>query len=62
MIDNCDGNKESFVAMVDALADAGVLTYADVVVNHMANERDASTTFPGSETLAEYADNPDYWE
>lgn len=48
--------------MVDALADAGVLTYADVVVNHMANERDASTTFPGSETLAEYADNPDYWE
>ncbi|MEM1251024.1 MAG: alpha-amylase family glycosyl hydrolase [Cyanobacteria bacterium P01_H01_bin.21] len=62
VIDNCDGNKESFVAMVDALADVDVLTYADVVVNHMANERNASTTFPGPETLAEYADNPDYWE
>lgn len=62
VIDNCDGNKESFVAMIDALSDVGVLTYADVVVNHMANERNASTVFPGPETLAGYVDNADYWE
>ena len=62
VIDNCDGNKESFVAMIDSLSDVGVLTYADVVVNHMANERSASTTFPGGDTLAEYAQNFDYWE
>lgn len=62
VISNCDGDKESFVAMIDALTEVGVLTYADVVVNHMANERNASTTFPGASALAEYGDDPDYWE
>ena len=61
VINNCDGDKESFVAMVEALAEVGVLTYADVVVNHMANERRGATTFPGASTLAEYASQPDYW-
>ncbi|MEL6936486.1 MAG: alpha-amylase family glycosyl hydrolase, partial [Cyanobacteria bacterium J06607_17] len=58
VISNCDGDKESFVAMIDALTEVGVLTYADVVVNHMANERNASTTFPGASALAEYGNDP----
>lgn len=62
VIDNCDGNKESFVAMVEALKATGVLTYADVVVNHMANERNGTTTFPGPDTLRQYRQDPDYWE
>lgn len=62
VIQNCDGDKESFVAMIEALSQNGVVTYADVVVNHMANERDAATTFPGANTLAAYDADPDYWE
>lgn len=62
VISNCDGDKESFTAMIKTLADVGVRTYADVVVNHMANERNASTTFPGTAVLEKYANNPDYWE
>lgn len=62
VVSNCDGDKESFVAMINALSAVGVLTYADVVVNHMANERNAATTFPGMTALDEYANNPDYWE
>ncbi|MBE9068972.1 alpha-amylase [Leptolyngbya cf. ectocarpi LEGE 11479] len=62
VISNCDGDKESFAAMVEALSQVGVLTYADVVVNHMANERNAATTFPGASTLAEYASDRNYWQ
>ena len=62
MIDNCDGNKETFVKAIEALSKEGVRTYADVVVNHMANERDAATTFPGNKTLQEYDQNNDYWK
>lgn len=62
VIENCDGNKESFAAMIEALAEVGVNTYADVVVNHMANERNAATTFPGAAVLENYASDPDYWE
>ena len=62
VIDNCDGNKESFVNAIEALKDVGVRTYADIVVNHMANERDAATTFPGSDTLKNYDENNDYWK
>ncbi|MBT9310655.1 alpha-amylase family glycosyl hydrolase [Leptothoe kymatousa] len=61
VIDNCDGNKESFVNAIKALDANGVRTYADVVVNHMANERQAATTFPGDRTLKEYDNNKDYW-
>lgn len=62
VIQNCDGDKESFVAMIDALAKVDVLAYADVVVNHMANERNAATTFPGEDALATYEADPDYWQ
>ncbi len=61
VIDNCAGNKRQFVAMVRALDRQGVAVYADVVVNHMANERDNATTFPGPETLRAYRARPSYW-
>ena len=48
--------------MIAALNQENVRTYADVVVNHMANERDAATTFPGEETLKQYAIKSIYWE
>ncbi len=62
MIDNCDGNKETFVKAIEALNQEGVRPYADLVLNHMANERNGATTFPGSETLEEYDRNRDYWK
>ena len=60
-IDNCNGNKESFKAAIDALKASGVRAYADVVVNHMANERNGATTFPGDGTLTQYRSNSPYW-
>lgn len=62
VIDHCLGDKESFQNMIDALSARGVDVYADIVLNHMANERDNSTYFPGSGTLDDYANNPGYWE
>ncbi|MEF1308259.1 alpha-amylase family glycosyl hydrolase, partial [Vibrio owensii] len=38
VIDNALGNTTDFKNMVEALARVGVLVYADVVFNHMANE------------------------
>ena len=61
VIDNCDGNRESFTAAIEALKSKGVRAYADVVVNHMANERDAATIFPGEATLREYESDLPYW-
>jgi len=62
VIDNCDGNKETLVRAITALQQQGVETYADVVVNHMANERNAATMFPGDETLRAYDGDRDYWK
>ncbi len=61
VIDHCDGNKESLVLAIQALQAHGVRAYADVVVNHMANERNAATVFPGDVVLREYAANQQYW-
>ena len=61
VIDNCAGNKEEFVAMIQALKDKKIRVYADIVVNHMANERNNATSFPGEEVLSEYHSNQDYW-
>ncbi len=38
VIDNALGNTTDFKNMVEALDHVGVLVYADVVFNHMANE------------------------
>lgn len=61
VIDHCLGNKESFKAMIDALNSRGVVVYADIVLNHMANERNGATDFPGNATLNDYANNRNYW-
>ncbi|BFM12574.1 alpha-amylase family protein [Simiduia litorea] len=61
VIDHCLGNKESFVAMINALNAKGVVVYADIVLNHMANERNGATDFPGSAALNDYANNRTYW-
>lgn len=61
VIDNCAGNKQSLAEAIQALKAKGVKTYADVVVNQMANERDNNTTFPGKETLKDYTANASYW-
>tara|TARA_B100000745_G_C20154332_1_gene395612 strand:- start:7282 stop:9000 length:1719 start_codon:yes stop_codon:yes gene_type:complete len=56
------GNKESFQNMINALNAVGVATYADVVINQMANERGNSTYFPGDYAVGDYANYRDYWE
>ncbi len=61
VIDHCDGNKESLVLAIQALKARGVKTYADVVVNHMANERNGATTFPGDLSLRQYQEDSQYW-
>ncbi|MBF7072303.1 alpha-amylase family protein [Glaciecola sp. MH2013] len=61
VIDHCQGNKESFQAMIDALNSKGVVVYADIVLNHMANERNNSTYFPGDSALNDYQNNANYW-
>lgn len=61
VIDNCGGNRESLVAAIAALRARGVQTYADVVVNHMANERQQDLRFPGEAALADYGRRRSYW-
>jgi len=61
VIDHCLGNKQSFQSMINALSSRGVSVYADIVLNHMANERNNSTYFPGDGALADYANQSSYW-
>jgi alpha-amylase len=61
VVDHCKGNKEDLERMIGALSSRGVRVYADVVVNHMANERNHATTFPGDEALNQYSMDPTYW-
>ena len=61
VIDNCSGNKQEFVAMISALKAKNVRVYADIVVNHMANERNNATIFPGDQILDDYRSNAAYW-
>lgn len=60
LIDHPLGDTEAFASMVQALEDAGVETYADVVLNHMANEawQRPDLDYPGSAVLAQYAADP----
>jgi alpha-amylase len=60
VIDGCLGNKEDFLRMIAALTGSGVRVYADVVVNHMANERSNATVFPGPQALAAYRTSPSW--
>ena len=57
------GRKEDLVAAIGALHAHGVKVYADVVFNHMANERRRDPlNFPGEAELARYREKRDDFE
>ncbi|MEO1573921.1 MAG: alpha-amylase family protein [Pseudomonadota bacterium] len=62
VIDHCLGNTETFQAMINALGQRGVDVYADIVLNHMANERNGAVDFPGNAALSNYSSNAAYWQ
>ena len=61
VIDHAKGNKQTFQAMINALSAQGVQVYADIVLNHMANERSGATDFPGTAAVNTYKSNLTYW-
>lgn len=61
VIDHCRGNTESFKAMVTALRNKNVKVYADIVLNHMANERNGALDFPGTIALKDYSTRRTYF-
>jgi alpha-amylase len=64
VIDNALGDTQDFIHMVKELERFGVLVYADVVFNHMANEahlrRDLQ--YPRQEVLEEYQKSADKYQ
>lgn len=64
VIDNPLGTTDDFVAMIQALAAHGVQTYADVVLNHMANEYTLrqDLDYPGVAVLGDYAANQAWYQ
>lgn len=62
-IDHPLGNRESFVRMSNALRARGVRVYADIILNHMANEaaQRPDLNYPGQRVLNQYAANIAYW-
>ncbi len=64
VIDHPLGNTEDFIRMSAALEARGLALYADLVLNHMANEASqrADLNYPGQRILTLYAGNPAYWE
>ncbi|MDN3611928.1 alpha-amylase family protein [Vibrio ostreicida] len=63
VIDSPLGNKQDLDAMISALSLHGVDVYADVVLNHMANEatQRSDLNYPGSLVLADYVTNASYY-
>jgi len=57
------GDTTTFRNMVAALRAKGIDVYADVVLNHMANEsaQRSDLNYPGSRVLGVYAGNPTYY-
>ncbi|MEZ9417823.1 alpha-amylase family glycosyl hydrolase, partial [Vibrio sp. 10N.286.49.E1] len=57
------GNKQDLAAMISALKSVGVDVYADVVLNHMANEswKRSDLVYPGTEVLNDYANRSSYF-
>ncbi len=59
------GNKSGLTGAIRALHDGGLRVYADVVFNHMANEkgqRPDSYNFPGASELERYSSEHDAFE
>ena len=63
VIDTPLGNKQTLKTMIDTLSAKGVRVYADVVLNHMANEswKRSDLNYPGTEVLGNYAQNTTYF-
>lgn len=64
LIDTPLGNKQELEQLIAAMKARGIAIYADVVLNHMANEswKRQDLNYPGSELLGQYAANPAYFE
>ncbi|KUE81128.1 alpha-amylase [Aeromonas schubertii] len=64
LIDNPLGNKQAIEQLITAMSARGIAVYADVVLNHMANEtwKRPDLNYPGQELLGQYAANPTYFE
>lgn len=64
VIDSPLGNTSDFRAMVQALNARGIRTYADVLLNHMANEtaQRPGLDYPGPAVLGNYAGNRGYYD
>ena len=64
LIDTPLGNKQDLEQLIAAMQTRGIAVYADVVLNHMANEswKRSDLNYPGSELLQSYAGNPAYFE
>lgn len=62
-IDHPLGNRQSFQRMSDALRARGIRVYADIVLNHMANEsaQRGDLNYPGQRILDTYASNTAHW-
>ncbi|NJN00551.1 MAG: alpha-amylase [Aquincola sp.] len=63
LIHNPLGDTTAFRNMVTALQQRGVRVYADIVMNHMANEafKRSDLNYPGSAVLSTYASNTGYY-
>ncbi len=63
VIDSPLGNKQDLTSMIAALKSVGVDVYADVVLNHMANEswKRSDLNYPGTDVLNDYANRADYY-
>ncbi|MGI9280584.1 MAG: alpha-amylase family protein [Endozoicomonas sp.] len=61
VLDNPLGNKADFVRMIEQLKQRNVRVYADIVLNHMANEAAlrSDLNYPGEKVLSEYQSNPE---
>ncbi|MGL5496729.1 MAG: alpha-amylase family glycosyl hydrolase, partial [Aeromonas sobria] len=64
LVDTPLGNKQDLEQLIAAMKARGIAVYADVVLNHMANEswKRQDLNYPGNELLGQYAANPAYFE
>ncbi len=64
VIDHPLGNKEQLQTLINTMNTKGIQVYADIVLNHMANEswQRSDLNYPGSLVLNQYQSNSAYFE
>ena len=64
VIDHVLGNKEDFQYMITELGKYNIGVYADIVLNHMANEawKRSDLNYPGDEVIRDYDEFREYFE